>query len=208
MRSPAARLRVTVTLSHDGGDDGGHNHAAGRPIGSFLADRADTSHEVTTGSDGTANLTFFAPVAAGFVRVQATANGVTTRDSIRVALSDLVELPSGSSDYSRVGATLAHDASFYGRPALIAALIDAARLFKLENRVSLGINDMSLAEGGVFDLSLDWRKPHCGHRVGVSADIRTNTLTPEQRRSILAIWANLGGSVLQEGNHYHFTVTR
>lgn len=140
--------------------------------------------------------------------VEASANGVTVRDYFRVSVAGLVELPPNSADYMRVGATSVHPESYYGRPALLGALTELARLFRQETGRSLGFNDMSLVDGGVFDLSQDWRKPHCGHRYGVNADIQTRPLSDEQRRVLLAIWTNLGGQVLLEGDHYHFSVTR
>jgi murein endopeptidase len=37
----------------------------------------------------------------------------------------------------------------------------------------LFINDMSLPYGGLFDVNGDWKTPHKTHRIGKSADIRT-----------------------------------
>ena len=38
-------------------------------------------------------------------------------------------------------------------------------------RAIVGVNDMSLEKGGVFDIDADWMKPHGLHRNGVAADI-------------------------------------
>ncbi|MEK7287395.1 MAG: hypothetical protein AAB091_02375, partial [Elusimicrobiota bacterium] len=36
---------------------------------------------------------------------------------------------------------------------------------------ALGINDMSLVFGGLFDVNHDWKPPHNLHRVGRSVDV-------------------------------------
>ena len=38
----------------------------------------------------------------------------------------------------------------------------------------IGINDMSLVVGGVFDLNNNWSPPHSNHSRGKAADIRGN----------------------------------
>ncbi len=35
----------------------------------------------------------------------------------------------------------------------------------------MGINDMSLISGGLFDVNHDWKPPHNLHRIGRSVDI-------------------------------------
>jgi murein endopeptidase len=37
--------------------------------------------------------------------------------------------------------------------------------------IRLGINDMSLPQGGVFDIAGAWSEPHCSHKHGLDADI-------------------------------------
>lgn len=39
----------------------------------------------------------------------------------------------------------------------------------------IGINDMSLVRGGLFDINNNWAQPHMEHRVGINADIRANS---------------------------------
>jgi hypothetical protein len=60
------------------------------------------------------------------------------------------------------------------------ALQSAATAFAAEfpDGPLLGINDISLMWGGVFDIdgASDWRQPHCSHRRGIEIDLRTSNL--------------------------------
>lgn len=51
----------------------------------------------------------------------------------------------------------------------------------------LQINDESLDLGGLFDISGQWTRPHCTHRDGRSADIRTNVALGIAREDSLLI---------------------
>jgi hypothetical protein len=72
----------------------------------------------------------------------------------------------------------------------------------------LGLNDMSLPWGGLFDLGGSWHHPHKAHRMGRSADIdvRRGTDDDNLALAVFNIWQRLGGQVVNERealNHVH-----
>ncbi len=69
------------------------------------------------------------------------------------------------------GQTGRHGGNHYGTPyanARIRAM--ATEYFDLYGE-SIGVNDMSLAGGGLFDHQGTWAPPHHSHRTGTSVDI-------------------------------------
>jgi len=62
---------------------------------------------------------------------------------------------------------------------------------------SLGVNDMSLVNGGLFDIDADWDTPHNLHRSGTSVDIdRSVELTGGQVAPTNLLLLNLLARVL------------
>jgi hypothetical protein len=53
--------------------------------------------------------------------------------------------------------------------------------FYNNNDATLGINDMSLIYGGVFDLDRDWEEPHNLHRLGRSIDIDSHAFSTDKK---------------------------
>ncbi|MBI4667999.1 MAG: hypothetical protein HY747_02255 [Elusimicrobia bacterium] len=81
------------------------------------------------------------------------------------------------------GKEIMHFRNHFGTPGTIAVLLSIILvyediLFDLEDLETpphkLGINDMSLPRGGLFDICSDWQIPHRGHRRGTSVDIDRN----------------------------------
>ena len=74
---------------------------------------------------------------------------------------------------------------------------------------TLGVNDMSLELGGVFDIDRTWLPPHAEHRVGHNADIdvRRDSLDDDYGRAVSAVWVRRMGHTLgderQSRNHVH-----
>lgn len=74
----------------------------------------------------------------------------------------------------------------------------------------IGINDISLSDGGLFDVGAPWDIPHGYHRRGTHADIRTkyanNTVfSRKQQVRMRALWrVVLGyGEPVDEADHLH-----
>ncbi len=70
---------------------------------------------------------------------------------------------------------LRHPSNHNGSPELHAFVRSMAGLYNANadpaDQGSLGLNDMSLPVGGVFDLNGDWSPPHARHRFGTDCDI-------------------------------------
>lgn len=146
---------------------GGHNHSGGRPIGDF------DSSSCTTGADGTCSVSFSASEVGGVETITGTLNGdptVTRSSDVTVAVANLYELADNPTKYRLTGQTGTHSANhFYSGSGF--NIVGVAFDFVDEYDATLGINDMSLPSGGLFDIHEDWNKPHSLHREGRSADI-------------------------------------
>lgn len=182
---------------------GGHDHDdASRPIGSF--DPASGN----TGADGLLPVTYTAPEVSGVV--QTTITG-TTQDgtpiipgvfTIGVEISGLAALGAGT-NYNLVGQTAAHGDNHYGTSTFNSSLVKLADSYAAEYPGSkLDYNDMSLVQGGLFDISGGWAPPHRSHRFGVDMDLRL--VAPERRKKLKQLIIKAGiPTVLVEGNHWH-----
>lgn len=91
---------------------------------------------------------------------------------IEVKVPDLMPLDS-LSWYNLTGADAisSHPANHYGTNSTKVAVYNMASDYWNEIRTRLGINDMSLEWGGLFDVNENWSSPHSLHRTGESVDI-------------------------------------
>jgi len=109
---------------------------------------------------------------------------VTYVYATRVEIPGLVPLPPGN--YTPTGAVSGqHTDNHYGTPNMncVALLLADAYALAFPGE-KLRFNDMSLVQGGLFDVyggspSTTWAKPHVSHRFGRDLDIG---LVPAQRR--------------------------
>ncbi len=109
----------------------------------------------------------------------------------------------------------AHPDSNYGTPALISALQALASNWYDATAQPLGVNDMSLPLGGLFDIGPPftsggtaaqyWFYPHVGHRLGLEADVKVVPLnsTFDKILSDQGWWHINSAFEKSEGNHYH-----
>lgn len=180
------------------------------------ADSAHTQVQATTNTDGEILLRFRAPQFGGRVAIQAAlaiapGDTVFATDTIAVKVPGLVLLTDGS-NYKKVGGTNNHtgprldnahlnfrtpDNNHYAIPAFRDSLISLADAWAdsvqsdsaQDNRQTpLNINDISLPNGGLFDISGRWRISHRHHRVGTDADVRTTRKFPlsiSERNAVL-----------------------
>jgi hypothetical protein len=75
----------------------------------------------------------------------------------------------------------------FGTSTLLANIQTVSSMYfnnKGTSGQSLGINDMSLPVGGLFDISANWDVPHKLHRTGNSVDIDHNTYKGSQRTPV------------------------
>ena len=94
-----------------------------------------------------------------------------TRARVRVAYGDLRWLGSGS--------------NHYGTASTLRGIRGVAAQYRSEfpDYDVIGINDIALPYGGIFDLNRDWSAPHHNHSRGKAVDVRGNGRPNSVRRS-------------------------
>lgn len=184
---------------------GGHAHDAPsdllRPQGSLAPLSGNT------GPDGTlVRAEFEAPEPSGVSRVTITCFGgpPTSRVfTIGVRVRGLVGL-AGDASYQLIGATGQHPDNHFGTPALNEAILTLAQSYAraFPESPRLRINDQSLVEGGLFDISGMWSRPHGSHRFGTDVDV--GLVPPANAAQFVVLAQTAGfGVVIAEGDHYH-----
>lgn len=196
---------------------GGHCHTdANRPV----QYPAGTVPRVISGNTGANGLQFVVPntwpeeSGAIDVRVYGTDPGcpfyydtTTVSFILCVQVAQFTELGADTSHYDLTGSLPEHVSNHFGTSKLLAALPLLAQDFlQAYPSVKLGFNDMSLPWGGVFDLGKNWQSPHCGHRVGMTADVRTKNLSKAQRTKLRALLKKRGFGIFFESDHWHCTL--
>jgi len=203
-------------------NSGGHDHGDNRPTGKFITPAHDTvaSFQGTTNSDGKATCTY---ICSGFGGVDSIfVRGKTDRDTssttILLQFPGLQELTEGD-HYELIGAhsqgaTSEHEKNHYGTSKLVSVLKELADTVYSEDEYELRFNDMSLVNGGPFDIWNNWDTPHQDHREGVSADVGNQILhsngglyplTEDQLKRWLRL-VSKKPNVGSEPGHYHVTI--
>ncbi len=92
----------------------------------------------------------------------------------------------GDLTYDLIGATSTHTSNHWATSSFADKLRSLANLYFLKydglTQPKLAINDLSLEQGGLFDIKANWATPHREHRIGVVGDLRT---VPVQRIAAL-----------------------
>lgn len=193
---------------------GGHDHHDdNRPRGTLSA---------TAGSTGTNGFStvFTAPQVGGVIELQVNlvfppvppstqGQPFSFVQTFGITVPGLMSLPPGN--WVPVGAVAGqHTDNHYGTALMNElVLLTADEYRSVFNGVLLELNDMSLAQGGLFDaygtnLNRIWAPPHASHRFGTDVDVR---LPPrENRRRFLAIAESFNlQRIVEPGplTHYH-----
>jgi len=229
----AVRLEATAPqyTTEPCADCGGHSHDGGRPVGRFLDAGGADMGSMTNGATGPAGeaLTFSyrADAFGGVDTLRASAffqPDLFDTQRLTVRVPNLQPLPN-SADYVKIGGTPRHlgpplsvtDNNHYGTATLIAAIQAISAEHRWTFTQLLQINDMSLPQGGGFDISGGWRadidtpgcrtRGHCTHRFGTNVDV--SDLTADGSLVNL-FWLEpaviiRNGIFLDEGNHFHLT---
>jgi hypothetical protein len=192
----------------------GHDHVGRRPTGIFqtLAREPLPGGVVNTGLSGVAKVYFVASEVSGPVQLQGvSANAVRDTITVDVRIADLVALGPGP-HYVFTGAVEGrHTDNHYGTHAALAAFRQFADSVNGWIGEPLGINDISLQWGGLFDVGGEpWAIPHGYHRRGTHADIRTRYASrqvfsrklQERMRALWRVTLHLGIPV-NEADHLH-----
>ena len=175
-----------------GAYDGGHiAHNSPRPIGG-LRFSGHTGKGITSLSFNSlwdvVYLEYVIPEVSGEIKLTITAippdpyrcvsNCFVERMGF-IQVEGLEPMPASADGYWRLtgangepGVTSLHLFNHYGTSSTVGALsLIAWRYFEDTGGDSLGINDISLPKGGLFDINNDWVTPHSEHRAGTDADI-------------------------------------
>lgn len=210
---------ATITIASKTGraNTGGHDHDdSSRPTGAFSYLTGNT------GPSGTSfEPTFTAPEISGIVDVVVTCSGPagyscqTTTLPIAVRISDLVLLRAGV-DYILTGSagdpgvTSLHVDNHFGVASFVFKLqaLGTAYFLHYMNQPAprLRFNDMSLTEGGLFDVSNNWQPTplgHFEHRIGVSVDVDLVPVARRQTLKMMLMSSGITGTLLIHSGHWH-----
>jgi len=105
-----------------------------------------------------------------------------------------------------------HPSNHWLTPAVQSALIDGLQNFLIEfpskTPITFELNDMSLANGGLFDICGAWVRPHSCHRAGEAVDINTSNLPGglhgQYVQQLALFMKAYGGLQIEEGASLHF----
>jgi len=194
-------------------DSGGHiNHSGTRPLGTLSATQG------TTDPSGAFQTTYTSPIFGGAVTIHASV--ATTRvdraEIMRVGVPGLSLLGAGT-NYNLRQVDPYHGDYHYGTAAAVASLPNIADAYKAEyygtgaipNDDKLIMNDMSLINGGKFEIPGNWSATadHQEHRLGTNCDLLSNNVPQARWARLNEIFlANGVNNVLDETatrNHWH-----
>jgi hypothetical protein len=130
---------------------------------------------------GSCSVTYHPSEVSGIETIQATGDGFGSAQAmVTVQVPELINLADIQTNFFRLtGQTGTHPDNHWGTPNTVANIqLVALDLFDVFE-ATLGINDMSLPLGGLFDINGTWKPPHSSHRKGTSVDIdRTGCVDP------------------------------
>jgi hypothetical protein len=200
---------------------GGHSHVGGRPTGTLSSSRI----EFSAGETGAKQVKYNSGEVAGTEKIRAKLSGSDKYEEfpINIRMPGLSSL--GSSSYYRLtgssgttsagacpGHPIEHPDNHYGTHDTVENTISLAKDFYKNLKATLGVNDMSLEWGGLFDICGNWWSPHGWHRKGTSVDIDRSAQGEHGRINVDRntiedlCWHNGKGTLVPEGTiHCEFT---
>lgn len=182
---------------------GGHSHAGSRPKGTITP----AALTLPGGIMSAQNATYKSSEVSGEEKIIANVNGEKKAEAkVTVKVPDLHQLSGGAlrlTGNERPGPGDRHPANHYGTYSTVVNAGSMAADFYDKFNATLGINDMSLPGGGLFDISGAWVPPHSSHRKGTSVDIDRNAQAQNggvgvDRNSIDKICKKYGGHLVRE----------
>lgn len=208
-------------------NSGGHDHdGPNRPSGKFDLNATTYTSEppapatpfnVSTGRSGRVTVKYTAPQVSGQIKVTTNCTLATgaacdpNEQKINVAVSPrLVPLGAGGyydliGSYGMPNVSSMHVDNHWVTSSFATKLKRLAESYFVKYTDKLAYNDMSLEDGGLFDIFNNWKPDHHEHRIGISADVR---LVPvERRQELLKMIPNagiVGATGFEEPkNHWH-----
>lgn len=205
---------VNIRLDSHVVDSGGHvSHTGTRPLGKL--DRTTAKSD----SNGETKFVLTAPIFGGSTRVVLSVPGgdnTPVFDTV-IKVPGLQELPSYD-NYHKIGSNTKHPFNHYGKPETITGLQQIANDYKAEyypngfppnppgmnpadnlgpnDWYKIHYNDMSLPNGGKFDIDkdVDWKAngSHDEHRVGINCDTRSKNIPTNRWTRLKQIFEERG----------------
>lgn len=172
LNSPAPSGGCAVKLSVEPMDpSGGHSHYGNRPKGSLTPN----TFSFPAGATGTQYANYTSGAFSGTEKILATVNGTAVHaTTVKVQVPGLIALTANDQGYwSLTGQTGTHPHNHYGTTSTLGSVAGMAIAYYKKAGATLGINDISLEWGGLFDWKATWSPPHSLHRKGTSVDIDT-----------------------------------
>jgi hypothetical protein len=202
-------------------NSGGHAHS-GAPTLSDVNGLA--SYSGTTDNNGKWSTTVTAGTVGSTIKYTASAQNIRGQPFTALPLLvttgfvSLIDPGPGIPELRYTGQTATHPNNHNGSTELHLFVRDLATLYNQQadpaDQGSIGLNDMSLPLGGVFDIATDWSPPHARHRFGTDCDIDQHVLdangnTPLADKRLLLSIARRdleGVGLLESGGRMHVQV--
>ena len=166
---PGVALSFSVEVTSN---SGGHDHDdPSRPKGTL------SGTQETTDANGEARVTFTAPQVAGKQTIKAICSTCTNKSAsseIQVKVPNLVEIlpdTANPATYTLVGATGNHKSNHWFATSAGGVLQKVVDTMFKTGWGAVGVNDGSLAWGGLFDIKGGWTPSHHEHRTGTEVDL-------------------------------------
>jgi hypothetical protein len=190
--NPVSANRAVTLTDEAVTSSGGHvNHSGARPRGTF------TQASGTTDANGTYRTTYTSPIFGGTMTVKASIGQNSGSTFLQISMTGLVDLGGDGTHYTLTGQLRWHPSNHYGTETAITNLpLIADDYFAVyPNSAKLEYNDMSLINGGKFDINPDRTVPpnwtnthHAEHREGKNCDIpyaKTNLISTTQQQQTM-----------------------
>lgn len=210
-------INFMVEPIKDSGEHIENNHTGTRPTGSV-------SPSIITfpgGSTGAATVVYTSSEVSGVEKIMVAVDGKVIREEwISVRVPGLVELGEGEGYDLMPQPDKGHPYNHFGKLDTFTVLWDIAAVYFETENSTLRINDISLPEGGAFDICGKWdpkltcdtykKGGHNTHRLGEDVDVddittEKKTVTEDSLKKIIKD-LELDVTVKDEGNHFHLSI--
>lgn len=201
---------------------GGHNHDGGRPADKTGTISGDNPLRFYSEEKGPKTVTYISSDVSGVEKIKATVYETNESMESGIIVRVIGLSPLSKSPYYRLtGQTTTHPVNHYGTLSTKININFIAEDFYDKFKASLGINDMSLEWGGLFDICATWypkdtcsnapRGGHFSHMKGTGVDIDSkapgyNGWISVDRTYIKTTCERYGGHLLRESTlHCEFS---
>lgn len=156
-------------------ETGGHKHSADRDLHTGLLDKTTISFDA--GDTGPVDVLYVSNEVAGVEKIRYRILDIIYPGDWNDLAEVVVEVPdlepTFESEYCRLTGSdgTPHPSNHHATEGTKDNTAQICQDYYDLTKTTLGINDMSLIWGGVFDISGKWNTPHKTHREGLDVDI-------------------------------------